>query len=333
MTDREIRIRGAIAVLGVSILSLLFVASYAGALHEPRPHGIPIAVTAQVPAALADRLDATEAFTVTRVADAAAALRRIDRREDYGAIVATAQGPQNVLAPAASPAVAELLRTDLGPRLRQGGRAVPVRIVHPLPSADGRGLVAFYLAVGWVVGGYLGATLFGLAFGTSPTRRPVLRRLGALLGLGLIVGFFGALIAGAIADYERGLLVMTLVGALTVLAVGAATIAFQSLLGVAGTGLAILLFVIIGNPGGGGPYATELLPGFWRTLGPLLPPGAATTGVRDAAYFPDASLAGPLLVLWAWILLGAGVALALGGRGRAADPEEAAASAAAAAAV
>jgi hypothetical protein len=332
MFDRESMRRGAVAILACTLVSLLFIASYAGALHEPEPHGIPIAVAAPVPATLAARLDATEAFEVTRVPDAAAALRRINRREDYGAIVATAQGGlQLVLAPAASPAVATVLQTGLAPRL---GRNVQVRVVHPLPASDGRGLVAFYLAVGWVVGGYLGASLFGLAFGTSPARIPVLRRVFGLFVLGVNIGLGGALIARAIANYDRGLFTMTVFGILTVLAVGLATLAFQRVLGLAGTGLAILLFVIIGNPAGGGPYATELLPGFWRVLGPFLPPGAATTAVRNAAYFPDASQLGPMLVLWGWILIAVIVALALGGRGHPLEvsEEEAAAAAAAAAA-
>jgi len=319
-------------VLAVSAVSLLFVTSYAGALHEPRAHGIPIAVTAQVPAAAAARLDATEAFTVTRVADEAAARQRIDERKAYGAVLATPSGVEVLAAPAASPAVATVLQTDLAAQLGRGGRPATVRVVHPLPASDGRGLVAFYLAVGWVVGGYLGATLFGLAFGTTPARHRVALRLGGLVALGLVVGLGGALIASGIAGYDQGLLVMTLGGVLTVLAVGAATVGFQSLLGLGGTGLAILIFVIVGNPSGGGPYATELLPGFWRVLGPLLPPGAATTLVRDAAYFPEASIAGPVLVLVAWTVVGAALALAIGDRGRSVDPDEAAAAAAAAAA-
>jgi hypothetical protein len=104
-------------------------------------------------------------------------------------------------------------------------------------------------------------------------------------------------------------------------------VAFQSLLGIAGTGLAILVFVVLGNPSGGGAYATELLPGLWRTLGPLLPPGASTTAIREAAFFPEASLAGPLLVLAAWAAIAAALALLVGGRGRGMSRDETAASA------
>jgi len=95
--------------------------------------------------------------------------------------------------------------------------------------------------------------------------------------------------------------------------------AFQSLLGVGGTGVAILLFVVLGNPGAGGAAAPDLLPGFWRVSGQLLPNGAAVTGIRDAVYFPDASIGGPIAVLVAWIVLSTIVALLVGRRARSID--------------
>jgi hypothetical protein len=309
------------AVVAVTVVSLLFIASYAGGLHEPRPHDVPLAVSSQVPASVARGIDASPVFRVTRVAGASAAVRLLDRREAYGAITAGSSGLRLTVAPAASVAIESLLRTELAPRLGPHGHPAPVQVVHPLPASDSRGLVAFYLAVGWAVGGYLGASLFGLRFGTSPTRRALLARFGGFAALGVLTGFFGALIATGIAGYDHGLLALSLIGFLTVAGVGLASTAFQSLIGVAGTSVAILLFVILGNPASGGPYATELLPGFWGTIGPLLPPGAATTAIQHAAYFPDASSASPLLVLSAWLIGGALVALRLAGHRQATTGE------------
>jgi hypothetical protein len=170
--------------------------------------------------------------------------------------------------------------------------------------------------VGWVIAGYLGATLFGITFGTRITRRGTAHRLGALLGVGLTVGLGGMLLAKAIGHLPGPWLAMTMLGALIVAAVGAATVAMQLSLGVAGTGMAIFLFVILGNPSSGGPVGPELLPGFWRQLGPLLPNGAGVTALRDVVYFPAAGIAGPLVTLFAWGLVGSAVALALGERGR-----------------
>src|SRR5664279_4107081 len=43
----------------------------------------------------------------------------------------------------------------------------------------------------------------------------------------------------------------------------------QTAAGPAGTGLVILVFVILGDSASGGPFARPLLPGLWRTIGGL----------------------------------------------------------------
>jgi len=65
-----------------------------------------------------------------------------------------------------------------------------------------------------------------------------------------------------------------------VFAVGAVTLAFQTLFGVIGIGITILVFVILGNPSGGGAYQPAVLPPFWRAISSALPNGAATDTVR-----------------------------------------------------
>jgi hypothetical protein len=313
MPERGTLMRAAGAILAISVVSLLFIASYAGALHQPRAHEVPVAVTDQVPTQLVRQLSDSDATRVVRVSDRAAALRAIDERDAYGAIVATRRGVDLVTAPAAGPAVATALQQGLTPRLQQAGIKVRQVEVHKLPEADGRGLVGFYTAVGWVVAGYLGATFLGIIFGTQPGRRHTLWRLGGIGVLGLIVGFAGAAIAAAIGDFGA-VFAIGAIGALTIASVGAVTVALQSALGIAGTGLAILLFVVLGNPSSGGPFPGPLLPGLWRVVGELIPTGAATTAIRDLAYFPDASILGPLLVLLAWLVGGIAVSLGFGHR-------------------
>ena len=76
----------------------------------------------------------------------------------------------------------------------------------------------------------------------------------------------------------------------------------------------ILLFVILGNAASGGPFARPLLPGLWRTIGGVLPPGAAVDLSRAALFFDGARIAGPILVLAGWAAFGTAVLVALGGR-------------------
>jgi hypothetical protein len=92
-----------------------------------------------------------------------------------------------------------------------------------------------------------------------------------------------------------------------------------------------LVFVILGNAASGGPFARPLLPGFWRTVGGVLPPGAAVDLSRSALFFDGARITGPILVLAGWAAVGTLLALALGGRTT--DPVDAEAEAAAGASV
>jgi hypothetical protein len=332
LPDRTTLGRAAAAIAATLLLSLLFIGSYVGALHDPRPTDVPVAVAAQVPDEVAAALGRGGAIEVRRVADAEQARRAIERRDAYGALVAGRRGLELVTAPAASVAVAQLLRAELPPQLRQAGATVRTTEVHALPTGDPRGLVSFYLAIGLVLAGYLGAALLGLALGTELGLRQTGRRLLAIGVLAVLGGLLGTAVASAIGGGGAfGL--CALAGALTVAAVGAATVAFQRLLGFVGTGVSILLFVILGNPAAGGAAPPELLPEPWRAVGQLLPNGAATTAIHDARYFPDASLAGPLLVLVAWTAVAVAVALLLGRRGRALSPEQEQAAAAAAAGV
>src|SRR5512132_1622675 len=121
------------------------------------------------------------------------------------------------------------------------------------------------------------------------------------------------------------------IAALTIFASGAATAGIQAAAGPAGSGLVILVFVILGNSASGGPFARPLLPGLWSTIGGVLPPGASVDLARSALFFDGARIAGPILVLVVWAALGTLLALALGGRIM--DPVDVEAEAAAGAAV
>jgi hypothetical protein len=100
------------------------------------------------------------------------------------------------------------------------------------------------------------------------------------------------------------------VAALIILAMALPAAGLVRLLGPGGLGLAAVTFLFIGNPGSGNGSAPELLPGFWRAVGPLLPPGAGGTALRNVAYFDGAALGRPLVVLVGFVAVG-GALLAL----------------------
>jgi hypothetical protein len=314
------------------VLMLAFAFFYVGAFHDPTPHHVPVAIVG--PPAVAVQLNRLPGgpLDARHVVSRADALSQIDDREVYGAYEAATN--RLFVASAANRATAVALEETFN-RIAAAQRrpAVQVTDVKPLPPKDPNGTAAFYAVIAWVFGGYIGATLIGLIGSprSSSTRRAA-ARLGAFAGFGIVAGILSVVMLRlSFGVFSGHVVAMCAIGALTVFASGAATAGIQAAAGPAGTGLIILVFVILGNSASGGPFARPLLPGLWRTIGGVLPPGASVDLTRSALFFDGARIVGPILVLVGWALLGTLLALALGGRIM--DPADTEAAAAAGAAV
>jgi len=308
--------RAFLLVLGVGLLQLAFIASYIGAFHNPTPHQVPVSVTvpAAAPASVATRTaaqlnalsgDPLNATVVTNTADGLAKLRD---RSSFGLleISPTTTTDHLFLASASGTATAAAVTAVLARAETRAGRHLGVSDILPPGSGDHNGLSAFYLVIGWMIGGYLAASLLGLSAGArSITLNRVTIRLAALAVYAAITSLFGALIAGPwLHALPNDIFGLWGIGILVVFAAGAFTTALMTMAGIIGIGIAILIFVIAGNPSAGGAYGWQLLPPFWSAIGPWLPPGAGTDAVRGAAYFSNAGITRDLLVLGGYALAG-----------------------------
>jgi hypothetical protein len=305
----------ALVLVPALVLMLAFAFSYVGAFHDPTPHDVPLAVVgppsvvAQLGALPGRPLDPRPA------ASRQEALAQIDDREVYGAYEAATN--RLFVASAANRATAVALETTFDRAAAGQGRpAVRVTDVKPLSPSDSNGTAAFYAVIAWVFGGYIGSTLIGLV--GTPRSRSRRRALARILGLGafsLIAAVLSVVMLRVCFGVFAGHVVaLSAIGALTIFASAAATAGIQAAAGAAGTGLVILVFVILGNAASGGPFARPLLPGLWRTIGGVLPPGAGVDLARAGLFFDGARIAGPILVLAGWAALGAALLIALGGR-------------------
>jgi hypothetical protein len=324
-----VTVRAAVLVAGVLLLQLGFVLSYVGAFHAPSPRQVPLAVVAPAgaPAGIAqqvaDRLDGLAGDPLSvRVAGDETAGRRLlaDREVDGVLLLGTGTQDTLLVSSAEGGAVSSALTEVLTGVDAAQQRTVVTQDVLPAGAADARGLSAFYLAVGWVVGGYLVASIIGVSSGSVPaTRARGVVRLGSLAVYAVVSGVGGAVITGPVLGVFSGhLLALSAFGALVVFAVGAFTMALQVWTGLIGIGLAILLFVVLGNPSAGGAYPAPLLPPFWAGIGPWLPPGAATDAVRGLVYFDGAGAGAAALLLAAYAVVG--LVATLVGAGRTTEP-------------
>jgi hypothetical protein len=297
--------------VGIGLLvALAFVGIYLTALHQPQPHHLPVGVVA--PPAVVAQLQRTlsapagDAVALRPAADAARARRQLER----GQIVAAwlpGQGPAGrlLVAGAQGPAVTQAVTqavtgifTGVAAAQAQGTR-LRVDDVVPLSAADPRGFSGFYVVFGVTLAGFI----FGQTSHTYARRLPLGLRLVQALGFAVLAGLAGALLAGPLLGVLPGpLLALAVVLVLLGLASALATMLLTVLLGDAGVVVATVVLVIVGNATSGGVAAASFLPGGYRQLSPLLPPGAATTALRRVDYFDAAGVLGPVVVLAGWAL-------------------------------
>ncbi|MFF8248557.1 DUF3533 domain-containing protein [Streptomyces griseus] len=316
--------RAALLVIGVLGLQLLFIASYVGALHKPKPTDVAFGVVApqQVSRQLVAQLDGLPGGPLDprTVSSAAEAREQIMNRDIDGALIVSPEGRTDTLLVASGGGTVlsgslERLLTEVTASQQRAVRTVDVA---PASPEDFDGLSSFYLVVGWCVGGYLCASILAISAGTKPANRQRAVIRTAVMALYAVAGGIGGAviigpILGALPGSVWGLAGL---GALVVFAVGMITLALEALTGIVGIGLAVLIIVVAGNPSAGGAFPLPMLPDFWRAIGPALPPGAGTWTARSIAYFRGNAVTGPLLVLSAWAVVGTALTLLLSMRHR-----------------
>ncbi len=298
-----------VASLGILVAVFALVSSNVAANHSPKPHSLPIGIVGTPAVATAARAElaraAPGAFEVRAYPSLTAARTAVLDRSVYGAFQPV---PSTVLlvASAASPPVAALLQRTFARVASRSGRAVAVQDLVPLPSSDSSGATTFSAVLSLIIAGLAGTSIVYILTRHRPESSRVMATVALGVGAGLITALVTNVLVGAFPDH---FFQVWGVATLFVLAIGMPIAAFQVIFGIAGTAIGAVLFLVIGNPASGGSSAPELLPGFWRTLSQILPPGAAVTSMRDVVYFNGHGTSHALIVLAAYAVLGAGVAM------------------------
>jgi hypothetical protein len=197
-----------LVLLPALVLTLVFAFSYVGAFHDPTPHKVPVAVVG--PPALASQLNGLpgDPLDARQASSRADALTQIDDRDVYGAYEADTN--RLFVASAANRATAVALEETFNrAAAAQGGPAVHVTDVKPLPANDPNGTTPFYAVIAWMFGGYIASTLIGLI--GSPRSRSTQRaaaRIGALAAFSIVAGILSVVLLRASFDVFAGHVVL-----------------------------------------------------------------------------------------------------------------------------
>jgi hypothetical protein len=296
------QVMGVVALLSVVISVLLTAFAWPAARsamhHVPLAVAGPPAATSQITAALEQRLPG--GFDVTTVADTQAAEAAIKDREVYGAIDLTSGKPTVLIASAASPVVAQALQSLATAMSTTAAEpAAAVRDLAALPSDDPRGAGLAAGALPMVIGGMIAAVVLTLRI------RGTARRVAGAVTYAVIGGAaMAAILQFWLGSLEGTYALNAGVMALSLAATSLTLLGLETLLGLAGFGVGAAVIFLLGNPLSGATSAPEMLPGWSGALGQLLPPGAAQTLLRSAAFFDGGGATEPLIVLLSWLTAG-----------------------------
>ena len=293
-----------LVMLGLTVVVVAFISSYASALGKPSPRHVPVAVSA--PPAVLGKLEASPLLRVYPVADLARARSMVEDRTAYGALLLPPTGPATLLvANGGGHAVATTLMQVGQQAARARGTTLTTVDLAPTSPNDPNGTIEFYCIAFLFLGGAIGATVLGRVAGPVRGPRGAFARVGLVLGyaalLSVVVTIFADVAFGDLAGHF-GLLFLTLW--LYVLAVCLAVTGLSALAGPLASIVLVLMLIILGNPSSGGPVPRPLLNGFYSALNPVLPQGAGLSALRGVQYFGDRGIDLGLLSLLIWALAG-----------------------------
>lgn len=303
--------RIAAAAAASTLVSMLFVGSFVGALHDPAPHGIPVGVAG--PAAAARQLDAAfarqapGAFTVSAYPTVGAARQAILNRDADAVLVPGPARQQLLMAGAAGGFAAQAVTTAFTAEAAASGQHLAIADVRPMPPGDPNGSAPLFFFIGLALPGAVFGVLFASVLGRHKDGPAQARELPWPARLAVLAAYAIGISAAAswVADGLTGALpgapaALVGMGALTAFAVSSACYAAWRLTGPPLTALLILLFIPVGVPASGGPMGPAFVTGWYAHLGAALPAGATVSAVRDIISFGGSALAGPLTVLCLW---------------------------------
>ncbi|MDO4888054.1 MAG: ABC transporter permease [Actinomycetaceae bacterium] len=292
-------------------------------------------------------------FDLVAASDREEAERQIHQRQTYGAIILSDStrpaAPEILTAPAASPAVSQMLdamATQLTAQMEERSLQAQRAQLESVASSDSEQAQAAQAQLQLI------DVQIAQAQATQVTVTPVVPNLSSdSTGSGLAVSAFplviggmiggvllalsvrgssrrvvAALIYASVCALALGLVLHTWFGfvggnfALVVLAFAMSILATTSfvlgafaLLGYGGIALGVLVTMFIGNPISGASAPWQFIPEPWGAVGQYMVPGASTSLIRSISAFPQASTAQQWWTLAAWI----GVGLLMGAVGHA----------------
>jgi len=291
---------GALFAFCISMVAMM-VTVMLGAMGKPMPRDMPVAVVGatmeqsqQAAAGLGEAMPGF--FDLKPVGSAEEAHRMVIDRDVVAAYVLPSQdNPAATLmtsqaANVSGAQIANSMFTQVA-----AGQQVQLNVqeLTPLPQRDSMGMTSMYLAMGWIMSGFM---IVVVGANAMPASKPLRKMIPIVAGWAVGISAILYLIAGPIIGALHGnFFALWGAGALTVFCVAWFAAIFERLIGMLATPVVVGLLMFLGIPASNAAVSLYMVPDFFRHLHDILPFPAAAETIKSILYF-DGSGAGSHLI-------------------------------------
>jgi hypothetical protein len=296
------------AVAGLLILPLLMAFAYPilflAAFHDPAPRNMDLAVVESTDQAsgLAAQLESSaddDALDVTTVPDVATAkndVLHLDTRAAYDP-----KTGDLYLASASSVAATNAAQQVFQKVAKQSDQELTVHDLQAPTDKDPQATAFMYLAIIAVLAGFMTALMVNI----SGKHLSPWKKLLVLCGMGIATATIAVTVTFHFYGvYDTHIVQSGLVYLGTFLAVATFMAGLTSIVGQAGSFFAIVFFILLGIPSAGAAMPVDMLPGFFRVMHYVLPPGISSDMQRSTLYFHGHGISSSIPVLMVWFFAG-----------------------------
>lgn len=277
-----------------------------GAMYQPTPREMPVTVVGAT-AEQADRTVAGLEQSVAGLFD----LRISDSVDDARAEVQDREIVAAFVLPSAQSPTATLITNEAAGTSQQqvaqrvfeqvaGGMHLPLTVenIAPLPGSDTMGTVTLYVAMGWIMSGFMVIVVAG---GAQPAAM-VLRQIvpiaaGWALFMSAVLWVIADPITGAV---DGHFLPLWGIGILATFTTSMFTLALHRLFGLLAVVPAVGILMFVGVPASNGAMSVYMTPEVFRFLHGVLPMPAAVESVRSVLYFGGDAVGPHLVTFTIW---------------------------------
>ncbi|WP_420096023.1 ABC transporter permease [Brevibacterium sediminis] len=280
-----------------------------GAMHSPTPKDMPVAVVGSSVEQAEDTIKQLDEqmdgkFEFTALDDKGEARRLVENRDEVAALVLPSEKNPDfeLLANQAGNNASYRVAVQVFEQVAQAQDSdLTVDDLKPLPDRDKNGVVVMYVAMGWILAGFM---VVIVAANANPWTRPLKRMLPIIVVYAPFMSLVVATIAGPITGAVDGhFAALWGAGIIAIACISMFAMVFERLLGMFAIIPVIGTLMFAGVPSSNGALSQYMVPKFFATLHDFLPMAASVETIRSILYFDGDVVTEHLQVLGLWGLV------------------------------